>query len=51
MATTTKNENARWVYNASARRGYVKKIEGFEAWFYTGPSLNFGHIKKIKKTH
>ena len=48
---TSKNENARWVYNASARSGYFKKIVGYEAWFYTGPSLNFGHVQKVKKAH
>lgn len=48
---TTKNEKAGWVTHASARRGYFKKIKGFEAWFYTGPSLNFGHVQKVKKSH
>ncbi len=48
---TVKNEKAGWVYNASDRKGYFKKIEGYEAWFYTGPSLNFGHVQKVKKQH
>lgn len=48
---TSKNENAGWVYNASARKGYFKKIAGFEDWFYTGPSLNFGHVQRPPKQH
>ena len=48
---TTKNERAGWVVNRSAVRGSFKKIKGFEAWFYTGPTLNFGHVQKAKKSH
>ena len=35
--------------NVSAVRGYFKKIVGFEEWFYTGPSLHFGHFPSRKK--
>ena len=48
---TTKNEAAGWVYNRSAQKGFFKKIAGFEEWFYTGPSLNFGHVHKPKRQH
>jgi len=38
-----------WRYNASALKGYFKKPVGFEEWFYTGPSLDFGHFPNPKK--
>jgi hypothetical protein len=38
-----KDESVRWVYNKGRVSGSFKKIIGFEAWFYTGPSKHFGH--------
>ncbi len=35
----------RWFYSASRYGGSFKKIAGFEAWFYTGPTAHFGHEK------
>lgn len=37
-----------WHVNKSAVRGEVKKPAGFEAWFYTGPTLAFGHYPPRK---
>jgi len=47
----THQKGRRWRYNASAVSGYVRKPVGFEDWFYTGPSLVFGHsdCKKSRK--
>jgi len=33
----------KWFYSKSRARGSVKKPLGFEDWFYTGPTLHFGH--------
>lgn len=38
-----------WFTSKSATRGTLKKIPGFEQWFYTGPTLHFGHVSKPKK--
>lgn len=38
-----------WFRSASAVRGPFKKIAGFEAWFYTGPTRHFGHMPPHKK--
>ncbi len=46
---TVRPSKTRWHTNASAVKGYVKKPKGFEAWFYTGPTLHFGHIQKPKR--
>lgn len=32
-----------WFYSASRYSHTFKKIQGFEAWFYTGGTANFGH--------
>ena len=37
-------KKGRWRYNKSAVSGYLKKPVGFEDWFYTGPTLAFGHF-------
>ena len=37
-----------WFVSKSSARGYVKKPKGFEAWFYTGPTLKFGHFPPKK---
>ena len=44
----------RWFVGASVRAalatgGVVKKIPGYEAWFYTGPTRHFGHHPPKKK--
>jgi hypothetical protein len=36
-------KNNSWFYSTSRVNGYFKKIAGFEDWFYTGPTKNFGH--------
>ena len=41
-------KSGQWRYSKSALRGYFKKPVGFEEWFYTGPSLNFGHFPPRK---
>ena len=33
----------------NAQSGYVPKPQGFEGYFYTGPSLHFGHEKSNKR--
>jgi hypothetical protein len=34
----------KWFYSRSRESRFsFKKIQGFEAWFYTGPSWHFGH--------
>ena len=33
-----------WFYSRSRVSGYFKKPAGFEDWFYTGGSVNFGHF-------
>ncbi len=43
MASTIGNSLA---WTASA---HVKKIKGFEAWFFTGTTKYFGHSPAIKK--
>lgn len=45
----SKIEKTRWVYSKSRISGHLKKIEGFEAWFYTGPTEHFGHYPSKKK--
>jgi len=39
---------ARWFRSASALRATLKKPAGFEDWFYTGPTLHFGHAPPRK---
>lgn len=39
----------RWFVSRSAIRYQMKKPLGFEAWFYTGPTLHFGHFPSKKK--
>lgn len=41
-------KNKSWHYNKSAVKGDFKKIPGFEAWFWTGGSLHFGHYPPRK---
>ena len=33
----------KWFHSRSRVNHSVKVPKGFEAWFYCGPSLNFGH--------
>jgi len=47
---TVRPSKKRWHMSQSALGGYFKKPKGFEEWFYTGATLNFGHIKKPKKS-
>lgn len=42
-------QKIRWHVNVSAVKSSVKKIPGFEAWFYTGPTRHFGHSDSKKK--
>ena len=39
----------KWFYSKSRAPFELKKPVGFEDWFYTGPSLFFGHPNDIKK--
>ena len=38
-----------WFYSRSRVPFSLKKIQGFEEWFYTGGSLCFGHPNDINK--
>lgn len=39
-----------WFWSISALRWYnFKAPVGFEDWFYTGPTLYFGHAKSSKR--
>lgn len=42
-------QRVRWVTSRSALDWGFKKLKGFEEWFYTGPSLHFGHPNANKK--
>ena len=39
----------KWFYSKSRAPFTLKKVKGFEDWFYTGPTLHFGNPKKGKK--
>ena len=39
----------KWSYSHSRASGELKKTKGFEDWFYTGPTLDFGHPNDSKK--
>ncbi len=39
----------KWFYSCSRAPGDLKKAKGFEEWFYTGPTLDFGHPNDSKK--
>jgi len=39
----------KWRYNQSRAPGELKKPKGFESYFYTGPTLDFGHPNANKK--
>lgn len=45
----TRFQPTRWFYSRSRFPFELKKPKGFEEWFYTGPSLDFGHPNDIKK--
>jgi hypothetical protein len=36
-------------YSRSRALGALKKVKGFEGWFYTGPTRDFGHPNSNKK--
>lgn len=38
-----------WFYSISRVGLPLKKIKGFEAWFYTGGTVVFGHTPSAKK--
>ena len=40
----------KWFYSRSRVPSSLKKIKGFEDWFYSGPSRFFGHPNDIKKS-
>lgn len=40
----------RFYYNQSCVKHKIKKPQGYEEWFYTGPSYHFGHPNDSKKT-
>ena len=39
----------KWFYSKSRVSFSFKKVNGFEDWFYTGPTLHFGHPNDSKK--
>ncbi len=39
----------KWFYSKSRVRLDFKKVKGYEEWFYTGPTLDFGHPNDSKK--
>ena len=39
----------KWFYSRSRAPFALKKPKGFENWFYTGPTLDFGHPNAHKK--
>lgn len=39
----------KWFYSKSCAPFEMKKVKGFEEWFYTGPSQYFGHPNDVKK--
>jgi len=39
----------KWFYSKSRAPFAFKKVKGFEGWFYTGPTLHFGHPNDSKK--
>lgn len=42
-------KDGKWVYSRSALlKSHFNAIVGFEDWFYTGPTLAFGHFPPKK---
>ncbi len=39
----------KWFYSKNRAPFELKKLKGFEDWFYTGPTLHFGHPNDSKK--
>jgi hypothetical protein len=51
MATIDKLRATRWHTNVSAVQAFFKVPAGWAAsgYFYTGPTLHFGHAPAVKK--
>ena len=39
----------KWFYSKNRAPFALKKVKGYEEWFYTGPTLVFGHPNDSKK--